>query len=380
RSLTPIIGLPPEVIAARASVVVSGTVDVLAADRGEVGIATGTDVSTIHIGQTAIRLGPRLDLTQLQLRAPAPGTNLSVSPRRVLVDGLANGETQQASTARDHSRSMPGDGTAVTAVARLDDGTVVTGSAGGTVRWWPPDPDHGATTGPRHDGPVTGIVAVEPWVLTAGQDGRVVLWDPATAQPVHEVARRAPVVALAAGPGQTGDLPEQAEAPRPARFVESEAPETLDVSPQTTLVAARDAHGRLWTFTLDLPRATFGPLDDFFIEVTDVTLSGPSCSFTIVDAGLRLPYEIVAIRCTQAGQPLRVRNTDPWPAIDPDGRLAVPWQPAADRPLRLLCDLPVAASTAALITLTVDLVSRSLPGYQATIRRIGPQNQTPSLT
>jgi WD40 repeat protein len=311
----------------------SGGGDLIAADpRGEVAVATAREASTVDLRGTSN--------TQVRLSAPADITCLSVTPRVVLLAGLANGETHGASTAAERVRVLTGDGSAVTALARLDDGTVVTGSAAGTVRWWPPDADHGPTDGPRHAGAVTAVVAVPPWVVTAGQDGRIALWDPATARLVHEIHLGAPVLALAAEPG---------------------------------LATARDARGRLWTFTLD------GPTDrqPTLTATADVQLSDRTVTVVLMDAGTRPEYEVTAIRLRANDQPVRLDTYQRWPAIGAEGTFVVPWRPEPGVPFGLRGALPETAARSIELRLEADLVSRTIRGYRVTQRiPIGPGPET----
>ena len=64
-------------------------------------------------------------------------------------------------------------------------------------------------------------------MLTAGQDGRVIVRGATSRRPVHVVDLGAPVLALTA--------------------------ELSDPAVRRALVAARDGRGRLWTFTLEMP-------------------------------------------------------------------------------------------------------------------------------
>jgi len=355
---------PPTQITAR----IPGRFDLVAATPRPAGApasiivatATGTEASLMEIGRTGGGPGQKSPSRPAALTAPAEVTSLAAGsdgPPPALVAGLANGETWATTTLDERTRTMPGDGTPVTALALTDDGAIVTGSAAGAVRRWPDDPDHGPTTGPRHDGPVTGIAAVGPWVVTAGRDGRLVLWDPAEPQPVHEIALGVPVVALAAEAGGT------AEPPLPTRQGVTGAP---GVPAGAALVAARDARGRLWRFVLDVPQ---NPVDLLLrsLSVSGFTLSGPGGgTLEITDFGLPFRYELAAIRCTQGGRPVRVRNAEPWPAIGADGRFAVPWRPPPGHPLLLRCETLPADAHAVPVDVEADLVSRSIRGYRAT--------------
>jgi WD40 repeat protein len=233
-----------------------------------------------------------------------------------------------------HDRVLPGDGTALTTLAVLPDGTVVAGSETGTVRWWPTRA--GPSSVPAHDGAVTGVaVATRPsvtsgvpdatWVVSAGRDGRLVLWDPATRQPVHEIAIGSPVEALAADPTQ---------------------------------VAARDARGRLWTVHIDSPQATDKQL------TANIVRSSDGRTLELHAPGLPVAYEIAAIRCSQDGRPIAVTNTEPWPQIAADGTLLVPHRPQPDRPLRLR----IATDPGRPYTCQVDVLAPQTPGYRHTVQ------------
>jgi hypothetical protein len=131
--------------------------------------------------------------------------------------GLQNGDTEVIGFGLP-DRTLPGTGAPITAVAGQS-AFIATGSATGDVRCWPTDAEHGPTAGPGHSGAVTGIATLGPWVVSSGEDGRIVLWAPRFGvEPVHEIAVGSAVVALAA----YGER-----------------------------VAARDARGRLWLLDLD---------------------------------------------------------------------------------------------------------------------------------
>jgi len=269
--------------------------------------------------------------------SPADRTQTYSRPRpQLVIAGLANGDVQVVDVHDQfRARTLPGDGVPITAVAGLADGSVLTGSADGDLRWWPDDPTHGPTTFPRRAGAITGIVAADPWVVSAGRDGRIVLWATDPVRPVHEITIGSPVVALAAAPGH---------------------------------VAARDERGRLWLLDLDDPNEPEGRPDGFelapiWYPATDRTTSldihrrGP--------AGGAVEFAAVSVRLN--GVPLPVTNRDRWPPLDPDGRFMEPARPLPDLPVRLAVETPPGWDGSPGLTVDLTLLSRRLPGYRALV-------------
>ena len=76
---------------------------------------------------------------------------------------------------------------AVGAVAVLPDGRVVTGGDDGRVLVWDPaDPGAGPVELGRHDGRVWAVAVLpDGRVVTGGGDGRVLVWDPADPAPAR---------------------------------------------------------------------------------------------------------------------------------------------------------------------------------------------------
>jgi hypothetical protein len=281
-------------------------------------IAAGPGGAVVAFGST---INPP---DQIALTTPAPVTSLGVS--NAIAAGLANGHTVVFGTG---TRTLTGRGGAISAVAVLRDGSVLTGSRDGILQWWPADPAQGAVTFPRRSGKITGMVAAGPWVLSAGADGVLVLWATDPVRPVHEISLGAAIVALAA---------------------------------EGRLAAARDALGRLWTFELDFPATS--------AEVPTRLQAGParrdepedSILIELYDDSTE-PYELTAIRVLVNGQPVPATVRGHWPRLEPDGSLAVPVRPLRSQPLIIAC--PAAGSAGSRgIFVTVDLRSRRNPGYR----------------
>src|SRR5262249_37378989 len=104
---------------------------------------------------------------------PSMVTSLAMSERGVVAVGLQSGETVVLPPREraDGRRTLSGDGAALTAMAVCRDDSTITGSQGGHVRWWPPDPSHGSVLFQR-PGAVSAIVRKGPWVRSGG-GGRV---------------------------------------------------------------------------------------------------------------------------------------------------------------------------------------------------------------
>ena len=292
-------------------------------ERG-VGISLVAADRSTHLAAVAADSRAGFDTNDRLTELPAPASALAVSGDRLLA-GLPDGRVQILDAAGVPVRLLGGDGVPVTAVAGLPDGAVVTGSATGTVCWWPADPDHGPAAHVVHSGPVIGVASVGDHVLTAGDDGRIILWY--RGAPVHELPLlRSPIRALDARPG---------------------------------LAAARDGRGRLWTFTVDSPQWT--SVD----ELVRVSAQGETLIVALVSS---VPYEVMAIRCYQGGRVLPLYNEGHWPVVAEDGTLTAPWRPEPSQPLYLRCPGLDRGPQAAEANYALTLRSPAVAGYHSTVR------------
>jgi WD40 repeat protein len=148
----------------------------------------------------------------------------------------------------------------VTAIAWTDDGALVTGSADGAVRHWPPGGGEPRILC-RHRGAVRSVAAAGARLASAGDDGRIGLGDAATMRllPGHDdLVRRvafAPDGAALASAGEDGKVriwdPISGESRSSAV-----SPWMADVAftPDGASVVAAGADGGLWRIRDDLPR------------------------------------------------------------------------------------------------------------------------------
>jgi WD40 repeat protein len=226
-----------------------------------------------------------------QADVPADVTSLALTADNQVIAGLADGTTVLGT---DLSRCYGGDGTPVTAVAALPDGSVITGTASGVIRRWPADPAHGPTVLAHRAGAIAALAVTDTWLLSAGADGTLLLWAVDQFHLVHETTIGTPIVAMAA---------------------------------EDDLVAARGEDGRLWLLDLD-------PMPDR-ITPTPLSISPSAISFdgrlrVAVDSGR---HELTGIRVWVDGVPVPMTCADPWPAVRPDGSLLVPVRLTAERPI-----------------------------------------------
>jgi hypothetical protein len=166
------------------------------------------------------------------------------------------------------------------------------------------------------------------WLITAGEDGYVVLWATTPPRPVHEINLGAPIVALAA---------------------------------EDELVVARDAHGRLWKFTLDLPTNEL-PAPNLTLNHTTIPLSR---QFTLeFDDESDDAYELTAIRVSIDDQPAHLVVPAHWPRLEPDGRLTVPFRPYPTQPLKIICTPTNPDTRSPTMKVVVDIASPAALGYR----------------
>lgn len=310
------------------------TVDLIAADRADrVATATGQVINAWEMN-TAGNIDMFDDnLLRIASRdAPAQVTSLTMSRLGLIVAGLANSNTMVFdSPSLQFVRTLTGRGTPITAVAALPDGTVLTGSSAGVIQCWPADSAHGPVTYPQRAGRITAMAVVEPWLITAGEDGAILLWATNSPRPVHEINIGAPVVALAA---------------------------------EAKLVAARDTHGRLWTFDLDPPQTELSPPQHLTAQIQETEPNG-TMLVELTDLSNE-PYEITAIRASINGQTAHIATRMPWPLLEPDGTFIVPSRPLANQPLIIACttaDIRRGGLSSSL-KLKINVASRRILGYR----------------
>lgn len=249
-------------------------------------------------------------------------TSLAVASNGAVIAGQGNGDTSLHSEGRD--TVLPGDSSPITAVAEVPHG-VMTASASGLITYWT---EEGAPVTFQRRRGTTAMATSGAWLITAGEDGYVVLWDTAPLNPVHEINLGAPIVALAA---------------------------------EDELVAARDAHGRLWEFTLDLPTDVL-PARHLTVNTT---LSPDSHGFVLeFDDQSDDAYELTAIQVSINDQPARLVVRAHWPRLESDGRLTVPFRPHPSQPLQIVCTPVSPDSRSPVLTVVADIASPSVRGYR----------------
>ena len=319
---------------------------------------TGTTydlIATGRSGRPAIAIGRRL-WTEIDLEAggqhgapyvdlPTTVTSLAIDGWGVVAAGLESGDAvvlpRQARP--DDWRTLSGDGAALTAVAVSEDNSptatprndsIITGSRSGHVRWWPSDPTRGSMVFQR-TGAVTAIVQDDPWVLTGGEDGRIVLWAAEPPQQVHEINLGAPVIALAAQAGR---------------------------------VVARDGHGRLWWLNLDTRPAPSAAIPQLLVSRASITSRSTMEFAGEITTEAAIPYEIRAVRIQFGGRTVPVLSAFGRPT-NADGSLDIPTRPQPGEPWRAECEVhDVTAGESMTFMIEIDLVSRTFAGYAATIR------------
>jgi WD40 repeat protein len=321
---------------------------------------TGTTydlIATSRSGRPAIAAGSRL-WTEIDLEAggqqsaphvdlPTTVTSLAIGGQGWVAAGLESGDAvvlpRQARP--DDRHTLSGDGAALTAVAlREDNSTItrsrnditITGSRSGHVRWWPPDPSRGSVVFQR-PGVVTAIVQDGRWVLTGGEDGRIVLWAAEPPQQVHEINLGAPVMALAAQAGR---------------------------------IVARDGHGRLWWLNLDTGTTPSAAIPQLLLSRASITSrSTMELAGEIRNEDL-VPYEIRVVRINSGGRPLPVLSALGRPT-NADGSLDIPTRPQPGEPWRAECEFHDAAEGESMtFTIEIELVSRAFASYVVAHRNI----------
>jgi WD40 repeat protein len=307
-------------------------------------VAAHPDGPVVTAWGTELTARPGADAPAWTVDLAAPVTGLAVRP---LLDGprhsephylagMVTGDARLLTVTGSVDRTVPGDGSPVTAVALLADGSALVGTAAGHLFLWPADRSQNPVRFVHGLGAITAVTEVAGWVLTAAHDGRITLWDTRPLRPVHDVRVGAPVRALAVDPRPVAD-------PGPTSASGPDAP---------ILVAARDDHGRLWLLDLD-PRPEFGPVDvDAHWETTADGLT--------VQLSTDRPVVCVAVAVAVDDTPAAVDNREAWPPLDPAGRFLVPR--STGRPITLRVD-PPPGWDGELLRVELDLVSRLLPGF-----------------
>jgi hypothetical protein len=231
----------------------------------------------------------------------------------------------------------------VRTTAAMADGSVFTGTSTGVQRHWPADAARGTVTLSRRAGAITAMAVTDRWLLVGGEDGRIALWSTDPVALVREINLGAPVRSVAAGRG---------------------------------LAVARDAHRRLWTFSLD-PYPNRDEPTRFLVRGS-VDRSGQSVDLV----GEPGHYEVTAIRASSNGVPMPVRAVGWWPEMESNGELVVPILPSRQYPIRLVREPPGQAwpgseGGRSAFEVEVDIVSRREPGYRMTVK---PYISWPSFT
>ncbi|WP_368858541.1 trypsin-like peptidase domain-containing protein [Modestobacter marinus] len=163
-------------------------------------LATLRTATTARPGHTVAAMLAVLTGQRLNLRSPRPVDQPGYVLRQLCLQAMEHGEDRLADTMRVQLRAFPNPGPiplctthraspalalelgehAVSAVAVLGDGRVITGGSDGRVLMWDPTaPAAGPVRLGGHTNEVRAVAVLgDGRVITGGSDGRVLMWDP----------------------------------------------------------------------------------------------------------------------------------------------------------------------------------------------------------